>query len=249
MKKFFAGFAIVALSACVAHAFDETERVSRTVAFAPGGEVRVMTFSGRVAITGSDANEVTVEAVRHGSRDRLDRIKLDIQTSGSLVTIDANHRDSSWFPFRHDTVVDTDLDIKVPRHTDLRVNTFSAPVTIEHVQGSHDVHGFSSRVRLTDVSGPVQAKTFSGSVEIRVSEWQDRQSIDVNTFSGGVELEVPPEARGHVTFNSFSGRLDSELPLTLRSASRRSVSGELGSGDAGLSMRFRTFSGNVRILR
>ena len=249
MKKFLAAFAIVALSASAAHAFDETERVSRTVAFAPGGLVRVVTFSGRVAITGSDSNEVVVEAVRHGSRDRLDRIKLDIQTSGSVVSIDANHRESTWSPFRHDNVVDTDLDIRVPRHTDLRVTTFSAPVTIEHVQGSHDVHGFSSRVRLSDVSGPVQAKTFSGPVEIRVSEWQDRQSIDVNTFSGAVEIAVPSEARGHVTFNSFSGQLNSEVPLTLRSSSRRSVSGELGSGDSGPSIRFRTFSGNVRILR
>jgi hypothetical protein len=52
-----------------------------------------------------------------------------------------------------------------------------------------------------------------------------------------------------VAFNSFSGHLNSELPLTLHGSSRRSVTAELGSGNSGSSLRFRTFSGSVRIGR
>ena len=125
---------------------------------------------------------------------------------------------------------------------------FSAPVTITGVERSQKVHGFSARLRLEDVTGPVQAKTFSGDVELGAKSWPDNQAIDVDTFSGDVELHVPEAAQGTVTFNSFSGRLNSELPLIFRESSRRSVRAELGSG-AGGRLRFKTFSGSVRIDR
>jgi DUF4097 and DUF4098 domain-containing protein YvlB len=85
-------------------------------------------------------------------------------------------------------------------------------------------------------------------VTIREKTWDPNQAIDVNTFSGNVELHVPDSARGSVTFQSFSGRLNSEMPLTLHSSSRRSLKAELGGGGPG-SLRFKTFSGSVKIDR
>jgi DUF4097 and DUF4098 domain-containing protein YvlB len=136
----------------------------------------------------------------------------------------------------------------VPRQTNLDLSVFSAPVTVIGVEGSHKAHGFSSRLQFEDVVGPVQARTFSGSVEIRAKAWRPDQTIDVETFSGNVELRVPEGARGAVSFNSFSGRFASNVPLTLRNSSRRSVRAELG-GRGGGSLRFKTFSGSVRIDR
>src|SRR5207302_6699949 len=97
MRKILVAAAFVAFAAPAfgASLFDETEKISRTVAFEPGGTLRVKTFSGRVTITASDKNEVAVEAVRHASRDRLDRIKLDIHREGSTLVIDTNHRENS----------------------------------------------------------------------------------------------------------------------------------------------------------
>ena len=49
-----------------------------------------------------------------------------------------------------------------------------------------------------------------------------------------------------MTFNSFSGHLNSEMPLTLHSGSRRALRAELGAGGDG-ELRFKTFSGSVKI--
>ena len=98
------------------------------------------------------------------------------------------------------------------------------------------------------MSGPVKAHTFSGAVAIREKAWGSRQVIDVDTFSGNIDLRVPEGAKGSVTFNSFSGRLNSELPLTLYSSSRKAVRAELGSGGDG-TLQFKTFSGSVKIDR
>jgi len=83
---------------------------------------------------------------------------------------------------------------------------------------------------------------------IRESSWTSGQTIDVETFSGNVELRVPDSARGSISFNSFSGRLNSEMPLTLHNSTRRSVTADLGGGGDGR-LRFKTFSGSVRIDR
>ncbi|MGH7465645.1 MAG: hypothetical protein ACREK1_10760, partial [Longimicrobiales bacterium] len=62
----------------------ETEQVDRTIAFQPGGTLRLKNFSGDIRITGVDAGEVTIHAVRRAPRERLDRIKLTIETNGAL---------------------------------------------------------------------------------------------------------------------------------------------------------------------
>jgi len=255
MRKYFVAFAICALVASSAVSArqrwnDETEHVSRTVLLEPGGTLRLRSFSGRVTITASDRPEVVIDAVRRASRERLNRITLDIHSEGSHeVVIEANHRERSWFMFTGSNVVETDFDIKVPRKTNLDVSVFSASVSVDGVEGSHKLNGFSSRMSMTDVAGPVRAHTFSGSVLIRAKTWDNNPSVDIDTFSGNIELHVPENARGRVTFNSFSGHLNSEMPLTLRSSGgRRSLTAELGGGgDA--TLRFKTFSGSVRIDR
>jgi hypothetical protein len=252
MRTLAAAFAILALAGPVhaaPGAFDETEHITRTLTMEPGGTLRLKNFSGRVTITGTDRSEVVIDATRRASRSQLDRIKLDIQSSGSnMVMIEANQRDHTWWGFSNNNVVETDFDIKVPRRTELDVQVFSSPVTITGVDGPHKVHGFSSAIILNDASDSVRANTFSGSVTIRQKSWRPDQTIDVETFSGSVELHVPETARGTVTFNSFSGHLNSEIPLTMHSSSKKSLKAELGDGVGG-TLRFKTFSGSVQIDR
>ena len=241
-------FALAVLTLAVpALAQEETEHVTRTVKIDPGGTLQLKSFSGHVTITGSNRSDIAIDAVRRGTRERLNRIKLDIRTEGSTVVVEANHHDSSW---DHDNVVSTDFEIQVPTRTNLDVNVFSSPVEVRGVEGSHKIHTFSAQIHLADVAGPIDAHTFSGGVDIQAKSWQDRQVIDVNTFSGSVEIRVPDTARGSVSFNSFSGRLTSDVPLTLRSSGRRSVDATLGGGDsANGSLHLKTFSGNVHINR
>jgi hypothetical protein len=253
MRTLAAAFAVLALAMparAAAGIFDETERISRTIPMEPGGTLQLKNFSGRVTITASERPEIVIDAVRRAPRSRLDRIKLDIHNSGSnLVVINANQRDSAWWEFTSgNNVVETDFDIKVPRQTRLDLNVFSSPVSVNGVEGPHKMHGFSSPLVLNDVTGSVQAHTFSGPVTIRMKSWASNEAIDVDTFSGGIELHVPESASGTVSFNSFSGHLNSEMPLTMHSSSRRAIKAQLGGGDGG-TLRFKTFSGSVKIDR
>ena len=254
MRNALVAFALCALAApaamsAAARSDDETEHVNRTVKMDPGGTLRVRSFSGRVTITATDGNDVVIDAVRRAPRSRLDRITLDIHSEGSrTVVVDANHRERSWYEFSGNNVVETDLDIKVPRRADLDVSVFSAPVTVHGVEGSHQLHSFSGRMTLDDVTGPVRAHSFSGAVQISEKVFEGSQTIDVQTFSGGIDVRVPESARAAISFHSFSGHLDSDIPLKIRTGNRRSLVAELGDGGGG-ELRFKTFSGSVRINR
>ena len=223
----------------------ETENVDRTLSLAPGGTVRLKTFSGRVTIAGTSGNQVVIKAVRRATRERLNDIKLEITQNGNVVDIDANHR---IVDRRNDNVVETDFDIQVPNQVKLDLRTFSAPITVNSVAGDVVIEGFSSEIRLTDVSGPKRVKTFSGEVNVQANNWADGDNMNVNTFSGDVVLRLPATARGDIVFDSFSGSFDSVLPVTLSSSNRRNFRGTLNGGGT-TEFRLNTFSGDVRIER
>jgi len=174
-----------------------------------------------VTITGSNRADVSIHAIRQATRDRLDHIKLDIQETGSDVIIEANKKDGDWHS--DNDVVETEFDIHVP--SDIGV----------------DVDVFSSDVSVRDVRGPQRVKTFSGEIVLAGGE----KEVRAETFSGNISVSVPQGASASVDFNSFSGDLRSDVPMTYRSSSRRNVRADIGAG--GTDYYFKTFSGSVRI--
>jgi DUF4097 and DUF4098 domain-containing protein YvlB len=228
----------------------ETERVDRVFAIGPGGTLKLKNFSGSVTITGTGRSDVSIKAVRIATREKLDRIRLEMESSGSTVTIDANRRDRGDGDRKdNDNVVRTEFDIEVPSDTRLDLSVFSSPVTVKGVTAEQEIHGFSSDVRVADVSSRLRVKTFSGGVEVGVSPSTAEPELDVNTFSGDIRVTLPEGARGRVSFSTFSGGLHGDMPLTLTERSRRNrLSADLGGG-AGKELRFHTFSGDVTLRR
>jgi len=211
-------------------AAQETETFDRTVSIGPSGTLKLKNFSGDIRITGTSGNDVAIHAVRRATRERLDNIKLDVTTSGSTVSIDANKRDSTWRE-RNNNVVETDFEITVPQGTTLNLDSFSGKV---------DVRG---------VTGSIEAKTFSGNIEIDVARAAQVPALTAETFSGDINARVPASASGRVRFNSFSGSVSSDLPISMGGRSRsRDVDADLGTG-SGPTLRFKTFSGDLRILK
>jgi DUF4097 and DUF4098 domain-containing protein YvlB len=222
----------------------ETERVARTAAFTPGATLTVRNFSGHVTITGSDRTDVSVQAVRRATRERLDRIALDVRTDGRGVRIDANKQ---LDPGRHnENVVETDLTIEVPRQASLDVEAFSSAVEIRGITGTqHRVKTFSGDQRLENITGPLDADAFSGSITVAPG-WRPGDRLSLHTFSGGIDVQVPAAAAASVEFSTFSGGFACDVPMTLRSKDKRSVRGDLGGGTGG-ELKLHTFSGDVHL--
>jgi DUF4097 and DUF4098 domain-containing protein YvlB len=244
LRPIAAAFVLVCASASFLAAQPrETEQVDRTFPFKPGGTLRLKNFSGDIRITGTDASEVTIHAVRRAPRERLDRIKLRIDATDSRIEIQANDRQVDRDD--RDNVVETSFEIRLPRRTSLDVQSFSSPITVDDVEGRHTIHAFSGELRLTRMRGAVNAKTFSGDIHLESTE--SGHEMDLDSFSGSIQLLLPPDARADIRMNSFSGDLRTDLPITLVRKSRRDLHAQLNGG--GSDVRVKTFSGDVRLGR
>ncbi len=238
---------IAALMVCLLPAFvmaQETERVHKVVPLGAGGTLSLHNFSGEVRIVGADVNEVTIDAVRTAPRDRLDRIKLDIQSSGSAVTIEANKKDGDGEGEKNN-VVKTEFDIQVPRSTALDVDVFSSDVRVRGVSAKQSIKTFSGGAHVEDAASSVACKTFSGAVSVKMSA--AAPDADLETFSGGIELRLPDNARAALSFDSFSGRMTADFPLTLQEQRKGHLRADLNGGDPQRPVRLKTFSGDVKV--
>ena len=242
---------IAALLVCLLPAFataEETERVHKVVPLGPGGTLSLHNFSGDVRIVGADVSEVTIDAVRTAPRDRLDHIKLDVQSSGSTVTIDANKKDSDWSE-KNNNVVKTEFDIQVPRNTILEVDVFSSDVHVRGVAGKQSIKTFSGAADVQDGAAPLACKTFSGEVAVKMAASSGAPELDLETFSGAIELRLPENAKASLSFDSFSGKLTADMPLTLQDQRKGHLRADLNGGDPQRPVRLKTFSGDVKIAR
>ncbi len=224
----------------------ETERFHKVVPLGPGGTLKLSNFSGEVRIVGADVTEVTIDAVRRAARDRLDHIKLDVSVSGSTVSVDANKKDEGWSA-HNNNVVETEFDIQVPRQTTLHVKAFSSPVKVRGVVGPQTIETFSGGVQIDDAAAKIQAKTFSAAVALRAAQGPAAFEADVETFSGSIDLRLSDAVRAALVFDSFSGQLTSDWPLTLKEQKRGHVRGDLNGGDPQRTIRLKTFSGDAKI--
>jgi DUF4097 and DUF4098 domain-containing protein YvlB len=61
---------------------------------------------------------------------------------------------------------------------------------------------------------------------------------------------LPDSARGSIDFETFSGRLESMMPIALSTSGQKRMTGRIGASGAGDgTVRLKTFSGNVTVSR
>ena len=230
MRKIALSLVLMALVASPAAAQrKETETIDRTLAFTSSGTVKLKNFSGDARVTGTTASDVVIHAVRKGTRQQLDNIKLDIRQSGSTIEIEANRRAAGW-EHESDNVVETEFEIQVPAGCSL------------------DLHAFSGNLIVRGTTGSIEAQTFSGDVDLDVSTAPAAPDLKAETFSGDISARLPEVSNGHIRFNSFSGDFRSDFPVLLDRKSKRDISADLGGG-GGANLEFKTFSGDLKLVK
>lgn len=121
----------------------------------------------------------------------------------------------------------------------VRVDGVEAPaISIDTGSGDVSLHGArTGRVEIDTGSGEVTVETVAGSA-----------SIEVDTGSGDVTLLLPGDYAGTVRLETSSGRLRTDLPITLTRSSDDEIEGRIGEG-GGARIEAETGSGDISIGR
>jgi hypothetical protein len=169
---------------------------------------------------------------------------LDIDEANNVVTV------------RGAAGARIDLTMRVPRRTSFRlkktaVGSTLGTVTVQGIEGDHEIHTEGGAVTLNDVSGSVVAHSGNSSVIASLTRLTPDRPMAFTSYSGNVDVTLPRSVRATFLLQSDRGDIFSGFqPLRdgARSGSFRRGKGQplrLDVNGGGPEFELRTFAGNV----
>lgn len=203
---------------------EATDRQTRPLAIGTNGAIDLRNLSGDITVTAGNGRDASIELIRRSrgrtdadARVGLDRVKVDVQVSGSRATVKTdypNERQSNYS-------VSVDMIVTAPVGTRITVNSVSADVKVSGVRGEVSVTTISGDVVITNVGAISEAKTASGDVTITGSTGDI--ALDCGTLSGDVNLKQVKARR--ISASTVSGSVTAH-DVTADSASLNTMSGD-----------------------
>jgi len=251
------------------------ESFQRNFTLSSGGTLRVDNYKGAIHVTGSDSNQVVVNVAKRFEGNEADRkawmeeTKIDFRNSSDRVEVEVRYPSDSWscwFCWREhgDFVAEVELEIKVPRHTnievesykpdikiaslegDLRIHSYKSPMHIEHTAGAIRIDTYKNEIRLHDVNirGALAIKSFKADATIEATSLGE--SAELETDKGSIVLRVPPNIGLDLDFaGSRRSSFRTDFAVTSQTGWSREVRGTINQG--GAKLRLRTEKGAVSL--
>lgn len=208
--------------------------IERVVEARPDGLVTISNVAGSVVVIGWDRNEVEVTGTLGRGVE-----ELDVESRGRSVEIEVDLVSRS-----RGRDGNADLEIRVPRGSELDVEVVSAEVeisevegevTVESVSGAIDVEGAPKELDVESVSGAIDidaeveqvvAESVSGEIRLRGA----MREIEAETVSGEIDIEAGEIAQAELS--TTSGHI--EIAGALAAGAEIEVESHSGSVELGL---------------
>lgn len=180
---------------------EQSDRVTRKVRIGRDGRVSVSNVSGEITVSTIAGDEVSIDAVKHGSQRAMGNVSIVIDDRPGRVDITTEY--SRVFGFRNNNDVSVDYTIGVPEGATVDLKSISGNVRVSNVKGSARLQTISGNVVTTNAPRVEFAKTVSGNIELNGVSFDG--DLSISTISGTLRANGL-KARA-VDFNSVSGDL------------------------------------------
>jgi len=201
--------AVLVTAAVVCRAADEAD-LNRQVAADLRGFVEISNVSGTVNVSGWDRPEVQVKGHLGAGVERVDVNTSKGRTSIKVVLPRMSMRSG-----------EADLDVYVPKESEVDVTAVSADLVTKGLQGAQRLKTVSGNIRAELGGADFEGKTVSGNLTLRGNSKES--DMRVASISGDVTLD---RGAGEIDATSVSGTLRLELDPA-RSVRMRTTSGDL----------------------
>jgi DUF4097 and DUF4098 domain-containing protein YvlB len=177
----------------------------RQVPAQPRGVVDISNFGGNISVSGWDRSEVSVHAELAGGVEGV-----EMSSEGGHTSIKVRQPGHG----------EANLQVKIPKDSELNVSAVSADVTTSGVLGVQRLSAVSGDITAEIAGADVELKTVSGSVQVKGRGQPAR--LRASTVSGDLHLQ-------HVGGDIEAGTVNGALIASLNGA--RSVRAHTTSGD------------------
>ncbi|MGC1105338.1 MAG: hypothetical protein WA876_02260 [Candidatus Acidiferrales bacterium] len=165
--------------------------------FSSGGDLRMYIRSSGVRITGSNENKIAIEfSVR--DRGSLDNVRVKLKQNGNRGDLDITGGPSNNFQ----------IDIKIPRQSNLYVRMFAGELDIDHVDGNKDL------------------QIHAGEMDVSLPNALDYGPVDISVTTGDIEANAFGVSKGGL-FRSFR----TDTALHKNTAGKYSLYAHVGAGE------------------
>jgi len=127
---------------------------------------------------------------------------------------------------------------------DVNAETSGGSIHIERAGGKVWAKTSGGSIRVDEVMGDIQASTSGGSIAAYISQ-QPTANCRLHTSGGGIQVHLARNIAVDIDASTSGGRVTTDLPLTSRVSSTRSLQGRLNGGGPELSLH--TSGGSVRV--
>jgi hypothetical protein len=202
--------------------------------------------NGGISVAGWDRDSIAVRALVQtwsGSESEARDLAREVRvtTSGEAIRADGppGRRGASW---------SVSYEIKAPRRSDLRLDTYNGPIDVERVSGRMELSAHNGPLALSAVGGDVHGRTINGPLVVKLdgARWEGA-GLDVETTNGPVVLQLPEQYSAHLETGTENGPVNIGFPITVRGRIDKRIATDLGSG--GPTVRAVTTNGPLTISR
>lgn len=250
---------------------DQAERFQKTFNMASGGTLDVDNYKGTIHVTGSDTNQVTVDVTKRFEGNDADRkwwmenVQINFHNDSNRVAVEVKYPQWNCTFCWHDYTAAVELEIHVPRQTNVKLESYKPDIKIAGIQGDVRVKSYKSPIELDSTTGAVRIDTYKDTVKLRnvnvrgpleIKSYKADTEIDARSLGDSVTLEnskgsivlrVPANAGLDVDFEgSRRSSFRSDFAMASQTGSfNSSFRGKVNQG--GTHVRLRTEKGSVSL--
>ncbi len=186
------------------------------------GKLDIGLMRGSITVTGHDRPDIVIkvfpgEREDHGERQeshgKKAGLKLVKTLSGGVEVTERNNRASISGTGFNNT---TDLEILVPRHTDLEMGVTMGDLLAKGLIGEIEASTTNGKVTLTDISGSVVANAINGNVLVSLTQMTTNKAMAFTSVSGDIDLTLPQGSKANFRITSHFGEVYSGLDMDLK---------------------------------
>lgn len=252
---------------------DPAAHFQKTFNIASGGTLDVDNYKGTIHVTGSDANQITVDVNKHFEGNDADRkwwmenVQVNFRNESNRVAVEVKYPQWNCTFCRegHNFTAAVELEIRVPRQINVQLESYKPDIRVAGIQGDIRIKSYKSPIEIADTTGAVRIDTYKDIVKLRnvnlrgpleIKSYKADAEVDARSLGesvtlenekGSIVLRVPASAGMDVDYEG--GRrssFSSDFPMASQTGSfNSSFHGKVNQG--GTRLRLRTGKGTVSL--